>query len=196
MCWYKLDVCPYPHREPISALIFDPSNASQWEYCDKPQPWGRLSCGNLIVEHSKDSLKSEVSATFEHILASRSNLPVDVENQPLNAHPVRRQRSSTEGTIVPSGAGNLRPRGAQCLWCGAVLKMVATKSKEVHEIARRQIASLEQKMDTSFDLRELQREIMDQEKMLDDLRHSAWLKAREVMEAKGDDDNGQTEVQG
>ncbi|KAJ9611253.1 hypothetical protein H2200_004436 [Cladophialophora chaetospira] len=52
MCWYKLETCPYPHHDPIRALIFYPTNASKWEQCDKPKPWGRLSCGNLIVQHT------------------------------------------------------------------------------------------------------------------------------------------------
>ncbi|EXJ84883.1 hypothetical protein A1O3_05558 [Capronia epimyces CBS 606.96] len=192
MCWYKLNICPYPHQEALSALIFDPSSASQWQHCDRPHPWGRLSCGSLIVEHPKDLLRSETQATFEHILATRSNLPAEGENHPT-AISVRQRRSSTETTIVPGGAGRPRSQGAPCLWCTAVLKTVATKSKEIHQDARREIAGLEQKMDTSPSLREIQREIMDKEKELDNLRHIAWRKASDLMD--GETGKGEDEIQ-
>lgn len=193
MCWYKLHICPYPHREPISAVILDPSNNSQWEHCDKPRPWGRLSCGRLVVEHPTDVLESETEATFEHVLATRSNSPAEDENQKPTPFPNRQRRSSTKTTIVPGGPGRQRLLADPCPWCTAVLKTVASKSKEVHEDARRDIAGLEQKMDTSPELREIHKEIMDREKQLDALRQVAWRKAKCLLDGKNDETKGECE---
>ncbi|EXJ85647.1 hypothetical protein A1O1_06013 [Capronia coronata CBS 617.96] len=197
MCWYKIAVCPYPHREPISASIFNPSNVSRWEHCDKPHPWGRLSCGNLVVEHPEDLFRYETQATFAHILGTRSNLPAEGENQQRATFSVRQRRSSTETTIVPGGSARRQVPSAPCPWCTAILKTVATKSKEIHEEARKEIDRLEEKMDISPGLRQMQREIQDKEHELDDLRHVAWKKAKDLLDRRNGEDesdrNGRTQ---
>jgi len=177
MCYFKLHICPYPHQDPVSALIFDPLKAGQWERCDKPQPWGRLSCGDLVVEHPKDLTNSETALSHEHILATRSNIPVERQKFKHMAFPTRQRRSSTD-PIVPIGAGEVRLQGAPCLWCTAVLKMVATKSKEIQKEAHREIVDLEHTMDSNPELRKMRKDITEKEKRLDDLRHDAWRIAR------------------
>src|SRR5882757_6281185 len=137
MCYFKLHICPYPHQDPISALIFDPKKAELWERCDRRQPWGRLSCGHLVVEHPKDLTKSEARLSTEHILATRSNIPAEREKYKHMAFPIRQQRTPDD-PIVPIGAGEVRLQGTPCKWCTAVLKMVATKSKEIQKEARRE----------------------------------------------------------
>lgn len=184
MCYYKLRICPYPHQDPISALIFDPLRAGHWERCDKPQPWGRLSCGHLVVEHPKDLTKSATALSLEHILATRSNIPAEREKYKHMAFPIRQRRSSTDRTIVPIGAEEVRLQGAPCLWCTAVLKTVATKSKEIQGEARKEISDLEHQMDASAELRQMQRDIASKEQELDDLRHDAWRLARVLMDEK------------
>ncbi len=46
-----MPVCPHPHQDPVVNLIFNPARQSEWKECDLPGPWGKLSCGNLIVAH-------------------------------------------------------------------------------------------------------------------------------------------------
>ena len=55
MCRFELETCPFPHHDPISALIFLPGRASLWKQCDLPKPWGRLSCGKLTIQHHTSS---------------------------------------------------------------------------------------------------------------------------------------------
>jgi len=133
MCHFKLDVCPYPNHDPIRALIFIPSNASLWKACDEPKPWGRLSCGNLIIQHTNDASKRQSSRT------------------------------------------------ADCKWCTAVLKLVATKSKEIQQQAREEIAELEKKMDADRELTTMRIAIEILEKDLARLKTELW----EIRLAKG-----------
>ncbi|OCT47617.1 hypothetical protein CLCR_03731 [Cladophialophora carrionii] len=127
MCWFKLDTCPYPHHEPIRALIFIPGNASRWKHCDKPQPWGRLSCGKLIVQHNAAQLR--------------------------DSHPAL---------------------AADCEWCTAVLKLAATKSKEIQQQARTDIAEMEEKFNTDAKLKELHTKIQALETEVIGMRNQAW----------------------
>lgn len=104
------------------------------------------------------------------------------------AFPIRQQRNPDD-PIVPIGAGEVRLQGAECKWCTAVLRMVATKSKEIQKEARREIAQLEQIMDDDSGLRKMQKAIMEKERELDDLRHDAWRKSRALLDdSKGEND--------
>lgn len=51
MCRYDLPVCPHPHQDPVINLIYNPAKQSEWQACDLPRPWGRLSCGKLAIAH-------------------------------------------------------------------------------------------------------------------------------------------------
>ena len=136
MCWYKLETCPYPHHDPIRALIFYPTNASKWEKCDKPKPWGRLSCGNLIAQHT--------------------------DTRRENSHP------------------NVT---ADCQWCTAVLKLVATKSKEIQQQASKEIEELEDKINANPQARKLKEKIEALERELISVCNEAWeLRIAEDME--------------
>ncbi|KIW69453.1 hypothetical protein PV04_05330 [Phialophora macrospora] len=127
MCWFKLDTCPYPHHDPIRALIFIPGNASKWEHCDRPQPWGRLSCGKLIVQHTAGQ------------------------------------------------SGNPRPALAtDCEWCTTVLKLAATKSKEIQQQARTNIAEMEEKFNANDKLKGVYKTIQLLETAVSGLRDKAW----------------------
>ncbi len=138
MCWYKVDTCPYPHHDSISALIFYPGHASKWEKCDKPKPWGRLSCGNLIVQHT--DLRRE------------------------NTHP---------------------NHPADCKWCTAVLKLEATKSKEIQQQAQKEIEKLEDAINTNPKTRTLQEKIEALERELASVRNDAWkLRITEGMDGE------------
>ncbi|KIX07191.1 uncharacterized protein Z518_01844 [Rhinocladiella mackenziei CBS 650.93] len=181
MCRFKLQICPYPHQDPISALIFNPNKADHWERCGRPQPWGHLSCGNLIVEHPKSRSQSETCLAHEHALATLSNAPASTKLYKPIGSTLLQRRSSTDSTIVPIDAGEIRPEGIPCLWCSTVLKMVATKSKEIQKEASKTIVHLENKMDGNAELRNIQRKIMDKETELDILRRDAWRRASTLM---------------
>jgi hypothetical protein len=51
MCLYDLPVCPHPHQEHVVNLIYSPVSQAEWQSCDLPSPWGKLSCGNLTIAH-------------------------------------------------------------------------------------------------------------------------------------------------
>jgi len=99
--------------------------------------------------------------------------------------PIRQQRK-TEDPVVPIGAGELRMQGAECKWCTAVLKLVATKSKEIQKQARAEIVELEKRMSADLQLSKMHADIANKEKELDALRHRAWQKARSLMERQND----------
>ena len=52
MCRYELSVCPYPHRDSVANLIYNTNRHVEWRLCDLPQPWGKLSCGDLTIIHA------------------------------------------------------------------------------------------------------------------------------------------------
>jgi hypothetical protein len=126
MCHFKLEVCPYPHHDPISALIFLPTNASLWQACEEPKPWGRLSCGNLIIKHINDASKSQASPMTD------------------------------------------------CKWCTLVLKLVATKSKEIQAQASKELKELEQRMNADQELVAMRMGIEALEKKLAEMRSQLW----------------------
>jgi hypothetical protein len=51
MCRYDLQVCPHPHQEHVVNLIYNPAKQAEWQSCDLPSPWGKLSCGDLTIAH-------------------------------------------------------------------------------------------------------------------------------------------------
>ena len=51
MCLYNLLICPHPHQDDVVNLIYNPDKQKNWRDCDLPRPWGKLSCGNLIIAH-------------------------------------------------------------------------------------------------------------------------------------------------
>jgi hypothetical protein len=56
MCRYDLLVCPHPHQEHVVDLIYNPTKQAEWQSCDLPCPWGKLSCGNLSIAHPSSSV--------------------------------------------------------------------------------------------------------------------------------------------
>jgi hypothetical protein len=51
MCRYELSVCPHPHQDIVVNLIHNPDKLLEWQSCDLPCPWGKLSCGSLTIAH-------------------------------------------------------------------------------------------------------------------------------------------------
>lgn len=177
MCFYKLDVCPYPHEDPVRALIFDPAKDAEWEICDIPQPWGRLSCGSLVVEHPTITSASEEISNIEHIedvLTTRSNIPDEKGCSKGVTISVRSRRSSSDCTITPASVTALGTHGTACPWCTLIIKLAATKSKQLQKELRLKIAELETKMDTNHELRRMQQDIMNKAKEMYDMRSKAW----------------------
>ena len=123
MCRFELETCPFPHHDPVGALIFLPKNATLWKQCDKPKPWGRLSCGNLIVEH-----------------------PVYAKSHP-------------EISLL-----------ADCKWCTQILKLEATKSKEIQSEAHKEIAKLEKRLNADSEMKQMKMDIEALEQRLARLR--------------------------
>ncbi|KAJ9636136.1 uncharacterized protein PV06_04253 [Exophiala oligosperma] len=189
MCFYKLQTCPYPHQDPLAALTFHHEKESEWVPCDLSKPWGRLSCGKLVIEHPV-GLDSSLTASHTPSIGLSGNVLGTRSGNPLEKHvveptkiPVKTRQSSAD-TIVPVGgdstydAAKTHDQTAPCKWCTAVIKIVALKSREVQGEARREIAELEGIMDGNPALRQLQRDIMHVEKELDVLRRHAWEMAR------------------
>jgi hypothetical protein len=51
MCHYDLPICPHPHQEHVINLVYSPTRQGEWQSCELPSPWGKLSCGNLTIRH-------------------------------------------------------------------------------------------------------------------------------------------------
>ena len=51
MCRYDLSICAHPHQEYVVNLIYNPDKQAEWQDCDLPRPWGKLSCGSLTIAH-------------------------------------------------------------------------------------------------------------------------------------------------
>ena len=111
MCQYHLDVCPYPHQDPISIAVLDVNKYRHWTLSDLPRPWGRLSCGNLSIHHPvpisyrRDSSSSE--SGIPTIAYGDSNTRVASHGAPQVAHPevlpeIKHNSSTTssEGTSL------------------------------------------------------------------------------------------------
>lgn len=105
------------------------------------------------------------------------------KNDPT-AFPAPRRRSSTDTTIVPEKKLAVRSRGECCPWCTAVLKTVATKSKDVQKGAQGTITKLEEAMNQDAEWKGMQQDIAERMKDVDKMKHVAWRKAREIMEKK------------
>ena len=79
MCFYRLDICPYPHKDAIALSILDTNKYPRWELCDLIKPWGRLSCGNLSICHKLPLDRRTLSSSGES-----SNMTKDEEALPTN----------------------------------------------------------------------------------------------------------------
>ncbi|KAL6245992.1 hypothetical protein RBB50_007145 [Rhinocladiella similis] len=197
MCFYKLQTCPYPHQDPLVALTFHREKESEWVACNLSKPWGRLSCGKLVIEHPiglDTSLTASCAPSIElaeNILGTRSGNPVEKQVNGEAEHtktPTKKRRSSADTIVAVGGDSTYDPtrthdQSAPCKWCTAVIKIVALKSREVQGEARREVAELEGFMDGNPSLRQLQRDIMNVEKELDTLRQQAWEMARAFLDS-------------
>ncbi|EXJ73187.1 uncharacterized protein A1O5_02947 [Cladophialophora psammophila CBS 110553] len=181
MCRFKLQVCPYPEQDPVSSLIFNPKNSSQWEHCDEPRPWGRLSCGKLVIEHPTHLTKAEPALSCENTPATRS-CSSDQREQHIHTGLPGRQEPTPYNSIAPAAAGEAQLQGEACKWCTAVLRLVATKSKEMQKVARKEIAEVERTMGEDAELRKMHGKIADKEHELNAMRHDAWRKAAMLMD--------------
>ncbi|KAK5192615.1 hypothetical protein LTR99_009631 [Exophiala xenobiotica] len=189
MCRYKLQTCPYPHQDPIAALIFLPDKAGQWVPCDEPKPWGRLSCGKLVVMHPQIPAEVVLKSLFPPALQLLENRSGNLEKKedPQHSETPDLQTQSYADTIIPGTAAGVDGTNdaegapiqlATCKWCTSVVKLVATKSKEKQSEARQEIAQLEKLMDGCPLLRQLQGKILRLEQNLDTLRHDALALTR------------------
>jgi hypothetical protein len=171
MCINTLTACSYPHHEPVASIIFDPSKKDSWKVCDRNQPWGRLSCGELEVHHSITYARTTVS--FNSLLdhASKPDLVPTPDSAP-------RSPAIVDPNVPTTGFIET----AKCQWCTAVLHMHAHKFKSVQEDAKKAIDKLEGVMDTDEKLRDLDEKIKEAEAALDTLRADAWLERKRVME--------------
>ncbi|KIY02712.1 uncharacterized protein Z520_01177 [Fonsecaea multimorphosa CBS 102226] len=193
MCRIKLHICPYPDHDPVSSLIFNPKNAHRWELCDNPRPWGRLSCGRLEVEHPKHLTRARTPLSSKTAPTTGSHHP--------KQHEMHKQDISTAGnepllndTVAPAAADEVL-QGEPCKWCTAVLRLVATKSKEMQKLAREEIAEVERKIGDDAELKKMHEEIADREQELNGMRHDAWRKATVLMGGLADKTN-RDETQG
>ncbi|KIW28418.1 uncharacterized protein PV07_08085 [Cladophialophora immunda] len=193
MCRIKLHICPYPDHDPVSSLIFNPKNGPLWELCNNPRPWGRLSCGKLEVEHPKQLTRSGAPLSSPNPTTTDSCNSEQCEKHkqefPEGHGPV------LVNPIAPMAAGEARPLGKPCKWCTAVLRLAATKSKEMQKLAQTEIAEVERKMSEDSELRKMHKEIADREQELNRMRHSAWRKATAMMDDLVDK-NAKNETQG
>ncbi|KIW87443.1 uncharacterized protein Z519_12079 [Cladophialophora bantiana CBS 173.52] len=181
MCRFKLHVCPYPDQDPVSSLIFNPKNSSQWEHCDEPRPWGRLSCGKLVIEHPRHLIKAEPSLSSPNTPTPLS-CNSDQCEQHIHTGLPDPQEPVPNNLIVPPAAGEARLQGEPCKWCTAVLKLVATKSKETQQVARKEIAEVERTMGGDIELRKMHEKIADKARELNAMRHNAWRRATMLMD--------------
>ena len=142
-----------------------------------------------MVEHPTDLTKPESILTTEHILATRSGNADLRETYKHKILPTGQQRKLKD-SVMPIGTGEVPVHLAPCKWCTAVLKLVATKSKEIQKKARVEIEELEKQMDGNAELKKMHEEIENKEKEMDALRHGAWKRARRLtdMETNGDSD--------
>ncbi|OAG39639.1 hypothetical protein AYO21_06107 [Fonsecaea monophora] len=173
MCRITLHICPYPDHDPVSSLIFNPKNGPLWEICNRPRPWGRLSCGTLEVEHSKHLHRSgtSLSSNNTQITNSCKAEKREAHNQDLMLGDPNTPRA-TSGAQLP---------GNHCKWCTAVLRLTATKSKEMQKLAQKDIADVERKMGDNAELRKMHEDIATKEQELNRLKHDAWTKATLLM---------------
>ncbi|KIV96394.1 hypothetical protein PV10_00272 [Exophiala mesophila] len=184
MCRYVLETCPYPDQDPVTALIFEPTKLKLWEICELPTAWGRLSCGNLVIQHSLSPAEQIVSTPVKAILTTHSNLPSESDSC-LKTNLAHVPHPSTDSAYVATNIQMKQPQEtAACVWCSAVMKYAATKSNEVRALAQKSLDEIERVMDTSEELRAIQRDIHIKTQELNSLRHVAWALSREQWEDK------------
>lgn len=187
MCRYALETCPYPDQDPIAALIFEPNKLKLWETCELPTAWGRLSCGNLVIQHPLFVTERVMSTPVKAILATRSNLPSESDSCHKTdlAHVPHPSIDNTH-VAVNSTKTQIKPtrETAVCAWCTAVMKFAATKSNEVRALAQKSLDEIEMIMDTSEELRAIQRDIYIKTEELNSLKHAAWALSREQWQHK------------
>jgi hypothetical protein len=170
MCRFKLRVCPYPHQDQISAFIFNPGSAEKWQHCDKTQPWSRLSCGDLVVEHSLVDLNPQYAIEDFYPFTRCPN------GKPEPYEPI------VDGIRVLDRKNGAKDMRGECKWCTTVLKLVAAKSKEVQRHARAEIEKLEKKMLTDAQLRDIRKEAKETERQLDMWRARVWTRANKLIQ--------------
>ena len=171
MCVNTLLACSYPHRAPVASIIFDPAKKNSWKTCDRPQPWGQLSCGVLEVHHSISYARTTIS--FTSLLEHAGNPDLI---SPQGVAP------SSSANVKPTLAGAGYVETAICEWCTAVLNLHAHKFKSVQDDAKKMIDKLETAMDAAESLRELDRNIANMEATLDTLKADAWIERKKAME--------------
>lgn len=181
MCRYTLHICPYPDHDPIAALIFNPTKAETWECCDRPKPWGRLSCGNLSIEHPTNITAPAICLSPRRILAPRSNTTTERENDKQVASFNHKKPTPAEIPSTTTNEEEVKLLGASCVLCTTVLKLVSTKSKETQNTARQSLSELESVMNNSPELRKMQKELTDKITELEGLRHEAWKLAHVLL---------------
>lgn len=174
MCRYTLHICPYPDHDPIAALIFNPTKAGTWECCDKPKPWGRLSCGNLSIEHPTNIPAPAGCLSPRRIPAPRSNITAVGGNDKQMATFNHEKPISSEIPAITTNEEEVKLPGAPCVLCTTVLKLVSTKSKEIQNTARQTLAGLESVMNSSPELTKMQKAVTDKMMELEALRYEAW----------------------
>jgi hypothetical protein len=174
MCRYTLHICPYPDHDPIAALIFNPTKAGTWESCDKPKPWGRLSCGNLSIEHPTNITAPAVCLSPRRILAPRSNTTAACGNDKHIAFFNHEKPTPSEIPAITTNEEEVKLLAAPCVLCTTVLKLVSTKSKEIQNTARQSLTELESVMNNSLELRKMQKAVTDKIMELEALRYEAW----------------------
>jgi hypothetical protein len=170
MCHFKLRVCPYPHQDQISTLIFNPDSAGKWVHCGKAQPWGRLSCGDLIIEHCLVDLNPQYAIEDLYPLTRCPN------GKPKPSEQI------VDDLRVLDGKNGAKHMTGICKWCTAVLKLVATKSKEIQKQSHVEIAELEKKMDADDQVRDTRKEAKEVERQLDMLRAKVWMRANHLLQ--------------
>ncbi|KEF62357.1 uncharacterized protein A1O9_00329, partial [Exophiala aquamarina CBS 119918] len=173
MCRYTLSTCPYPDHDPIAALIFNPNKAETWHACDEPKPWGRLSCGNLSIEHPAYPTATAICLLPTRILAPRSNT-IECGNEKRERSFIDVKPSSSRTPAIAANGDEVKPQSAQCLLCTTVLKLVSTKSKELQNTARQSLAELEEAMSNNAEVRKMQKAVMDKMMELETLRRETW----------------------
>jgi uncharacterized NAD(P)/FAD-binding protein YdhS len=180
MCYYKLLVCPHPHNDPLSIAIFDPKKIKDWIECDKNKPWGRLSCGNLIVQHPVQAPVVDDIATMDSALSVAIPV-VQISQQSLDSF-LKKNHSPSEH---PKTSKSLNDENInshiRCEWCTKMLRYVSTRAIATRKELKQELEQMENQMREDAELIQMRTLIAEKEKELDLIRHRAWKRAqREV----------------
>ncbi|KAK5057631.1 hypothetical protein LTR84_011632 [Exophiala bonariae] len=181
MCRYTLHICPYPDHDPIAALIFNPAKAGLWEHCDKPKPWGKLSCGNLSIVHPTNMTSSTVWLSPPPVLAPRDNNVGSIGNEKHTAATKSVDHTAIEITEITPNDEEVILDDEPCVLCSTVLKLVSTKSKELQEIARQALVEFESIMNKNLELRKMQETINVKAAEMESMRHETWKMAHALL---------------